>query len=204
MKKVYGYIRQSYQNQKENSFRNKLLEAGVPENQVFSDSVSNTNSDCPSFRQLISMLNSGDTLFVVSLCHLGKNSDEVKEHWQLITNDCGCDVVVLDMPLLDTRRDESIKELVVQLFDESAKIRKSYSRQRQAEGIKKAKEQNVSFGRHAKPIPKDFEKVANLYEKKKISARAAAEKLSISSDTFLKWYRNTKASNCSSEKKQGG
>jgi len=202
MKKIYGYIRQSHQDQKENNLLTKLLEAGVPESHIYTDNLSATNDACTALEQLIRRLNPGDTLFINTLSHLGKNSDEVKERWQLITKDCGCDVVVLNMPLLDTRRDENIKDIVVQLFDETAKIRKSYSSQRQAEGIKRAKEQNVSFGRHAKPIPKEFKKIAGLYEKKQISARAAAERLSVSSDTFLKWYRNTKASSRSSEEDQ--
>ena len=171
MKKACGYICLSIREQNASAYLSKLLEAGVSEDQIFIDTISSTTSDCPSFRQLASNLNSGDTLFVGALGHLGKSSDEVKEHWKLITKDCGCDVVVLDMPLLDTRRDESIKDLVVQLFDESAKIRKSYSRQRQAEGIKKAKEQNVSFGRHAKSRSQRNLKKSLIYMKRNRSPR---------------------------------
>ena len=79
MRRIFGYIRLTIKEQNDNTYMARLLEAGVPENQIYIEKITNTNSDCPSFRQLISMLNSGDTLFVVSLCHLGKNSDEVKE-----------------------------------------------------------------------------------------------------------------------------
>ena len=130
MKKACGYIRLSVTEQNMSAYLLWILEAGVSEEQIFIDRITSTASDCLSFRQMTSKMNRGDTLFVVGLDHLGMNTSEVKEHWQLITKDCGCDVVVLDMPLLDTRRDESIKDLVIQLFDETSKIRKSYSRQR--------------------------------------------------------------------------
>ena len=190
MRKTYGYMRLSPGEQRESSYLAMLTEAGVQKEQVYIDRISGTDSECAAFRCLVRDLESDDMLFVVSLNHLGKNSEEVKEHWQIITKDCGSDLAVLDMPLLDTRQDENIKDLVVQIFEEISKIRKSYSHQRQIEGIKKAKERNVSFGRHTKPIPKDFKKVADMYDKKQISARSAAERLNVSPKTFLKWYRN--------------
>ena len=108
--KTYGYFRSSPKEQNENSYLTKLLGAGVPENQIYRDKVSSTGSDCTAFRQLLKKLNVGDTLFVVKLDHLGKNCDDVKNHWQIITKERGCE---LDMPMLDTRLGETVKYVVI-------------------------------------------------------------------------------------------
>ena len=202
MKKAYGYMRLSPGDAENNEYRAKLMEAGAAEDRIFTDMILNTSSDCPAFKELLALLKPGDLLFIISLNQLGINCDETAERWRIITKERGCDLAVLDMPLIDTRCGDEIKDLVLQVFDCVTSIRKNYSHQRQAEGIKSAKERNVSFGRHAKPIPKKFNTIAGLYEKKQISARAASERLNVSSDTFLKWYRNTKAPDCKSEKEQ--
>lgn len=187
MKRIYGYIRLSPKEQGENRYLNKLLEAGVPENQVFTDKVSNTSSDCAAFRRLIKKLNPGDMLFVATLDHLGKNCDEVKEHWKIITKDRGCDLAVLDTHVLDTRLGENV---VIESFSAFSRIKQNYAHQRQAEGIVVAKVNDVAFGRPTKPIPDNFPAVADMYEKKLISSRGAAERLNVAPSTFLKWYRN--------------
>ena len=102
---------------------------------LFEDKISNTSSDCPAFRRLTKKLNPGDILFVTSLNQLGKNCDEVKEHWKIITKDCNCDLVVLDTPVMDTRTGETIKDVVIETFDAFSRIKRNYARQRQAEGI---------------------------------------------------------------------
>ena len=190
MKKTYGYFRSSPKEQNENSYLTKLLEAGVPENQIYKDKVSNTGSDCVAFRQLLKKLNVGDTLFVVKLDHLGKNCDDVKNHWQIITKERGCDLVVLDTPVLDTRLGETVKDVVIEAFDAFSRIKQNYAHRRQAEGIAVAKVNGAVFGRSAKPIPDGFPALADMYEKNLISARKAAERLNVAPNTFLKWYKS--------------
>lgn len=190
MKKVYGYVRLSPKEQSENNNLTKLAEAGVPESLIYTDKISNTNSDCAAFKRLVKKLNPGDLLFVAGLDQLGKNCDEVKEHWQIVTKDCNCDLVVLDTPVLDTRLGETIKDVVIEAFDAFSKIKRNYARQRQAEGIAVAKVNDVSFGRRSKPIPDNFSSIAEQYDKKLISTQNAAELLNVDRKTFLKWYRS--------------
>ncbi|MBR1473334.1 MAG: recombinase family protein [Paludibacteraceae bacterium] len=189
MKKVYGYIRLSPKEQSENNYSTKLAEAGVPESLIYTDKISNTNSDCAAFKRLVKKLNPGDLLFVTGLNQLGKNCDEVKEHWRIVTKDCNCDLVVLDTPVLDTRLGETIKDVVIEAFDAFSKIKRNYARQRQAEGIAVARVNDVTFGRRSMPIPKEYDAVAGMYGNDLISAREAARRLNVSVSTFLKWYR---------------
>lgn len=201
MGRVYGYIRQSPKEQAENLQRTMLREGGVEENLIFTDKVSNTASDCPAFRRLLKKLNAGDLLFVVSLDHLGKNCDEVKDYWRIITIERGCDLAVLDTPILDTRHGEKTKELVLEVLNSSSRIRQNYARQRQAEGIALAKANDIFLGRPAKPIQDNFPVVVDLYSKDLISTRAAAERLNVDRKTFLKWYRGEGSVTLKTEKK---
>ena len=198
MKRIYGYIRLSPKEQGENRYLNKLLEAGVPENQVFTDKVSNTSSDCAAFRRLIKKLNPGDMLFVATLDHLGKNCDEVKEHWKIITKDCGCDT-----PVLDTRLGENVKDIVIESFNAFSRIKRNYAHQRQAEGIAIARVNEVTLGRRSMPIPDNYTAIAGMYGNNQISAREAARRLNVATSTFLKWYRggNTSTQKASVEQR---
>lgn len=187
---VYGYIRQTPKEQNDIGQSTRLLEAGVKKAFLFEDKISNTSSDCPAFRRLIRKLNPGDILFVTSLDQLGKNCDEVRDHWKIITTDRGCDLTVLDTPVLDTRLGENVKDIVIESFSAFSRIKQNYTHQRQAEGIAVAKVNDAAFGRPTKPIPDNFPAVADMYEKKLISSRGAAKRLNVAPSTFLKWYRN--------------
>lgn len=198
MNKVYGYFRLSPKEQNENCYLAKLLEAGVSENNIYTDKISNTNSDCLAFKRLLKKLKPRDLLFVVSLDHLGKNCDEVKNHWEIITKEHDCDLAVLDTPVLDTRLGENVKDVVLEAFDAFSRIKRNYAHQRQAEGIAVAKVNDTAFGRPTKPIPENFYVVADLYSKEMISARGAAEQLNVDRKTFLKWYQNESSSTRSS------
>lgn len=199
---VYGYIRHTPKEQNDIGQSTRLLEAGVKKAFLFEDKISNTSSDCPAFRRLTKKLNPGDILFVISLDQLGKNCDEVKEHWKVITKDCNCDLVVLDTPVMDTRTGETIKDVVIETFDAFSRIKRNYARQRQAEGIAVAKVNDVSFGRRLKPIPDNFSDVAEQYDKKLISSRDAGIQLNVDAKTFLKWYRNRSEANQRADEKQ--
>ena len=190
MKKVFGYIRLTIKEQNDDSCLSRLLEAGVPENQIYIEKITNTNSDCPSLRRMIKEINAGDMVFVIKLDHLGRDCEEVRKHWELITKDCNCDLAVLDTPVLDTRLGENIKDVVLQSFEAFSRIKRNYAHQRQAEGIAVAKVNDVMFGRRSMPIPENYTAVAGMYSNNIISAREAARRLNVATNTFLKWYRS--------------
>jgi len=202
MKKAYGYVRLSPDDVNKNKYLAKLQEAGATKGQIYIETISDRNSEYPAFEQLLSLLTPGDLLFVVSLNHLGKNCNETAEKWRIITKERCCDLAVLDTPLIDTRRGEEIKDIVLQMFYCVNSISKSYFRQRQAEGIKKAKERNVSFGRQPKPQPEDFERVKAMYDQKIISGRGAARLLNVSPSTFNRWYQAEKNANAMQSQQQ--
>ena len=150
MKIVFGYIRLTIKEQNDDSYLTRLLEAGVPENQIYIEKITNTNSDCPSLKRMIKKINAGDMVFVVKLDHLGRDCEEVRKNWELITKDCNCDLAVLDTPVLDTRLGENIKDVVLQSFEAFSRIKRNYPHQRQAEGIAVAKVNDVMFGRRSR------------------------------------------------------
>lgn len=188
MKKVFGYIRLTIKEQNDDSCLSRLLEAGVPKNQIYIEKITNTSSDCPSLRRMIKKINAGDMVFVVKLDHLGRDCEEVRKHWELITKDCNCDSAVLDTPVLDTRLGENIKDVVLQSFEAFSRIKRNYAHQRQAEGIAVAKVNDVMSGRRSMPIPENYTAVAGMYSNNIISAREAARRLNVATNTFLKWY----------------
>lgn len=190
MRKVFGYIRLTIKEQNDNSYLARLLEAGVPENQIYTEKITNTNSDCPSLRRMIKKINAGDMVYVVKLDHLGKDCEEVRKHWEVLTKDCNCDLAVLDTPVLDTRLGENIKDVVLQSFEAFSRIKRNYAHQCQTEGIAVAKVNDVMFGRRSMPIPENYAAVAGMYSNKIISAREAARRLNVATNTFLKWYRS--------------
>ena len=194
MKKVFGYIRLTVKEQNETSYLTNLLEAGVPKSHIYIEKISSANSECPSFRRMIKKLDPGDMVFVVKLDHLGKDCEEVRKHWEVITKDRNCDLAVLDTPVLDTRLGENIKDVVLQTFEAFARIKRNYAHQRQAEGIAVAKVNDVIFGRRSLPIPEDYAAIAGMYSNNIISAREAARRLNVATNTFLKWYRSGNSS----------
>ncbi len=137
-------------------------------------------------------LQTGDTLVIKSIDRLGRNYDEILEQWRLITKEKQAAIVVLDMPLLDTRRNRDltgtlIADIVLQLLSYVAQTEREFIRQRQAEGIAAAKAQGVRFGRPPLVQPKEFPAVHQDWLKKEISAREAARRLSVTHKTFLRW-----------------
>lgn len=192
---IYGYIRVSSKDQNEERQRIAMREAGVPEDCIIMDKQSGKDFDRPGWRHLQRKLKPGDTLFVKSIDRLGRNYDEILEQWRIITKDKNADIVVLDMPLLDTRtgRDLTgtlIADIVLQLLSYVAQTEREFIKQRQAEGIAAAKANGVHFGRKFIKRPEAFESVLEEWTSGSLSARAAAKKLGISHQTFLRWARN--------------
>ena len=191
----YGYIRVSTREQHEDRQLIAMREAGVPERNIYMDKQSGKDFNRTGYQRIIRKLKKDDVLFVKSIDRLGRNYNEILEQWRLITKEKEAAIVVLDMPLLDTRQGRDltgtlIADIVLQLMSYVAQTEREFIRQRQAEGIAAAKANGVHFGRTAMDIPEEFEKVYQKWAAKDISARSAAKELSVSPQTFIKWTKN--------------
>ena len=195
MEKTYGYIRVSSREQNDDRQRLAMAEFGVPDNCVYSDKQSGKDFERPMYQRMMRKIKPGDTLVIKSIDRLGRNYTEILEQWRIITKEKQAEVVVLDMPLLDTRKGRDltgvlIADIVLQLLSYVAETERSFIHQRQAEGIAAAKARGVKFGRRPKDRPDNFSEVKVQWTEGKISARQAARELSITHSTFLKWAQN--------------
>ena len=194
--KVYGYIRISTREQNEERQLVAMKNFGVPSENIFIDKHSGKDFNRPAYIELIKKLRPADTMVLKSIDRLGRNFYEILEQWRLITVEKQASIVVLDMSLLDTRRQKNdltsqlISTLVLQLLSYVAQIERDLIHQRQAEGIAVAKAKGIRFGRPIKDKPNNYQEVFNEWLQGKISAREAGRKLQVNYKTFLKWARN--------------
>ena len=196
MSKTYGYIRVSTVAQNDARQWTAMENFGVERKFVFADKQSGKDFNRPAYRRLTKKLAKGDVLVIKSLDRLGRNYDEVLNEWRFLTKQKGVAIVVLDLPILDTRQKisgdltgELISDIVLQLFSYVAQTEREMNRQRTLEGMAAAKARGVKLGRKPLKRPHEYETVKARYEAKEISARKAAELLNISHSTFLKWMR---------------
>lgn len=193
MGKVYGYVRVSTKDQHEDRQLLAMQDFGVQENAVYTDKLSGKDFERPQYKRLLRRLKDGDVLVVKSIDRLGRNYNEIQEQWRVITRVKRADIVVLDMPLLDTRRKSKdltgtfIADLVLQILCYVAQVERENIRQRQAEGIAAAKAKGIHFGREKMAIPAGFYPLRKAYRDGNMTARAAARKLGVAHSTFLKW-----------------
>ena len=190
--KTYGYVRVSSRDQNENRQMIAMAEQGVPEAQIYMDKLSGKDFERPRYKALIRKLRPGDVLYIKSIDRLGRNYTEIIEQWRVITKEKRADIVVLEMPLLNTHvnRDLTgtlIADIVLQLLSYVAQSERENIRRRQAEGIAAAKARGVKFGRPAKPRPAEFANIRAAWAANQISAREAARALGITHRTFLIW-----------------
>ncbi len=196
----YGYARVSTKEQSEDRQVVALLEQGVTENNIFIDKQSGKDFNRPRYKRLMRKLKSGDVLFIKSIDRLGRNYGEIIEQWRIITKEWGASIVVLDMPLLDTRERGGdltsifIADLVLQILSYVAETERAYIRQRQAEGIAIAQAKGIRFGRPPKKRPPRFRELCEAWNHDKVSARAAAKELGITHKTFRQWASEYSAS----------
>jgi DNA invertase Pin-like site-specific DNA recombinase len=188
----YGYIRVSTRDQNEDRQRIAMREAGVDEGHIFADRQSGKDFDRPAYCRLMKKLKSGDTLFIKSIDRLGRNYEEILWQWRFITKKKQVAVVVLDMPLLDTRQGRDltgtlIADIVLQLLSYVAQTEREFIKQRQAEGIAAAKARGVKFGPAPIAPPPELGEVMEAYRARQLTSRAAASRLHVSQATFLKW-----------------
>lgn len=191
MKNLYGYVRVSTREQNEDRQVIALKEMGISEENIYLDKQSGKNFNRPMYQCLLKKLKQNDVLFIKSIDRLGRNYDEILEQWRIITKEKKVDIVVLDMPLLDTRRGKDLmgtflSDIVLQVLSFVAENERKNIRQRQKEGIEAAKLRGVHFGRPKKPIPDNFGQVYNKWLVKEISGEEAAKLCNLTSATFYR------------------
>ena len=196
----YGYIRVSTREQNEDRQLIALREIGVPEKNIYLDKQSGKDFNRPQYRKMLRKLKKDDLLYIKSIDRLGRNYDEILQQWRYLTKDKGIDIVVLDMPLLDTRRGKDLmgtflSDIVLQVLSFVAENERSNIRQRQAEGIAAAKKRGVKFGRPPAPLPDNFHNAYQRWKKGDITGTAAAKECGMPLATFryrAELYENTK------------
>ncbi|CDD06946.1 resolvase N-terminal domain protein [Dorea sp. CAG:317] len=195
MVETYGYVRVSTKEQNEDRQMIALSEAGVEKSHIFMDKLSGKDFNRPQYKKMLKRLRKEDVIIIKSIDRLGRNYDEIIDQWRIITKKIEADIVVLDMPLLDTRRKGQdltgtfISDMVLQILSYVAQTERENIKQRQMEGIAAAKLRGVRFGRPRMAIPGNFESICCLWKKGKITSRIAAEELAVSQSTFLRWAR---------------
>jgi len=192
--RTYGYIRVSSREQNEARQVVALHDFGITDECIFLDKQSGKDFNRPAYQRLIGMLRTGDVLVVKSIDRLGRNYEEILEQWRLITKEKGAAIVVLDMPLLDTRSNRDltgtlIADIVLQLLSYVAETERAFIKQRQREGIDAAKSRGVRFGPPTREQPEGFEELAEEWRRGKISAREAGRRLGVPHTTFLHWAK---------------
>lgn len=193
MTNIYGYARVSSKDQNEARQIIALSQFPVKKENIYIDKFSGKDFDRPKYSELIKILKEQDILVIKEIDRLGRNYEEILEQWRVITKEIKADIVVLDMPLLDTRiRKENltgtfIADLVLQILSYVAETERQSIKQRQREGIEAAKKRGVKFGRPCIPVPEEFYDLKEKWLNKKITSREAATTINVSQDTFLRW-----------------
>jgi len=195
MAQIYGYVRVSTREQNEERQLVAMRNFGVPECNIFIDKQSGKDFHRKAYRRLLRKIKPGDTLVIKSIDRLGRDYVEILEQWRIITKEKQAAIVVIDIPLLDTRQKERdltgtfIADLVLQILSYVAQQEREFIRQRQAEGIEAAKARGVKFGRQPMELPANFCDVRELWECGEISAREAGRRLGVNYKTFQSWVK---------------
>ena len=186
---IYGYIRVSSKDQNEDRQVLALRGMSVPEKNLYADRQSGKDFERPQYKRMLRKMKKDDLLYIKSIDRLGRNYGEILEQWRILTKEKGIDIVVLDMPLLDTRRGKDLmgtffSDIVLQVLSFVAENERNNIRQRQAEGIAAAKARGVKFGRPPRPLPANFYEVHKDWRAKKITLKQAAEACNMPVGTF--------------------
>lgn len=191
---VYGYIRVSSRDQNKDRQLIALREIGVPERHIYTDKQSGKDFNRPQYQKLSRKLKKDDLLYIKSIDRLGRNYADILQQWRILTKEKGNDIVVLDMPLLDTRRGKDLMgtflaDIVLQVLSFVAENERANIRARQAEGIAAAKMRGVRFGRPPHPLPDNFHEVHTAWRNKEMTLKQAAAACNMPAGTF---YGKTK------------
>lgn len=190
---MFGYARVSSRDQNLDRQMDALLAFGVEPQMVFADKASGKDFHRPAYAQMLGELAEGDIVVLKSIDRLGRNYSETMDQWRLLTKELKVDVVVLDMPLLDTRTRENgltgefISDLVLQLLSYISQLERDNIKARQAEGIASARARGAKFGRPRKPRPSGYSEVARAYRAGEGSLSMLAKTLGVSRSTFRRW-----------------
>ena len=196
---TYGYIRVSTRDQNDDRQLDALRGLGIPRSRLYLDKQSGKDFQRPQYQRLLRHLHSGDVLYLASIDRLGRNYEEIQIQWRVLTKEKGVDIVVLDMPLLDTRQGKDlmgtfIADLVLQILSFVAQNERENIRKRQAEGIAAAKARGVCFGRPQKPLPSNFATVCRQWQQGRLTMTQAAKDCHLPLSTFrekaIKWCKN--------------
>ena len=194
---TYGYVRVSAKDQ--NEARQIIAMEGfdIDKKHIFLDKQSGKDFNRPQYQKLMRKLKKDDTLVIKSIDRLGRNYNEIIEQWRIITKEKQAAIVVLDMPLLDTRQGRDltgtlIADIVLQLLSYVAQTEREFIKRRQAEGIAAAKAKGVKFGAKPKEKTAEYEGLAEAWRRGEVSARKAAKQLHVSHPTFLRWANHDK------------
>jgi len=197
MKQIYGYVRVSSREQNEDRQLAAMQDFGIQGCNIYLDKQSGKDFNRPAYLRLLKKVRRGDTIVVKSIDRLGRDYGEILEQWRIITKEKQTAIVVLDIPLLDTRQKNHdltstfIADLVLQILSYVAQTERELIKQRQAEGIMAAKSRGVKFGRPPMERTELFLTLKSSWENKEISAREAARQLGVYHKTFLAWMKKS-------------
>lgn len=203
MGKIYGYARVSSKEQNEDRQIIALHEMGVNDSEIYIDKQSGKDFNRPKYKRLIRKLKKDDLIYIKSIDRLGRNYEDIIEQWKIITKDKQADIVVLDMPILDTRRGKDLMgtflaDIVLAVLSYVAENERTNIRQRQAEGIAAAKARGVRFGPAPMPLPDNFHDIYQDWKHKKLTVTEAADKCKMARSTFYikaKQYEKSSSKN---------
>jgi len=189
--KKYGYVRVSSTDQNEDRQIAAMQELNIPQEQIFLDKQSGKDFERPQYKVLTKKLRPGDLLYVLSIDRLGRNYEEIQNQWRLLTKEKGVDIVVIDMPLLDTRLNKDlmgtfIADLVLQILSFVAQSERENIKKRQAQGIAAAKARGVRFGRPVTEMPDNFSTLIKQWEKKQLTLKQLLVQCNMSKATFYR------------------
>lgn len=195
--KTFGYCRVSSTDQKEDRQLEAMLELGINERDIFVDKCSGKNFDRPQYQALKVQLKEGDVLVIKSIDRLGRNYKQICEEWREITREIKANIKVLDMPVLDTTRTEGligevISDIVLQLLSYVAEQERAFIKQRQAEGIKLAKEKGKRLGKPPIEYPENWDNVYKVWKSGAITAKEAMKQLNLKPTSFYKLAKKYK------------
>ena len=191
---TYGYVRVSSREQNEDRQLDALREMEIAKRNIFIDKQSGKDFERPQYKRLARKVKREDLIYIKSIDRLGRNYSEIQEQWRFLTKEKGADIVVMDMPLLDTRRGKDLmgtflSDIVLQVLSFAAENERKNIRQRQAEGIAAAKARGVRFGRPQINMPEYFGKTVRSWERKEITVEEAVRRCGVSESTFYRRLR---------------
>lgn len=194
MVEAYGYVRVSSADQNEDRQIVEMQRIGVPTDNVFVDKQSGKDFNRVNYKRLVRLLKKGDILYVLSIDRLGRNYEEIQKQWRILTKEKGIEIVVMDMPLLDTRQGKDlmgtfIADLVLQILSFVAQSEREKIKERQEQGIAAAKARGVRFGRPEKEVPQDFLLMVEAWEQKQIPLSEVLKRCDMSESTFYRRLR---------------